>query len=200
MNLKFYFSIFLVLVFGISSLAAESKRHWYVLSLESLIGTGSSFASSDSTKANVGFFSAGVNLGLRYRAFSFGLEPEIEILTQFSEVVPSVGNRRGQISVPSALFLQGSFAKIDVKLNIMSGLKYQLENNDLLDRKVIFSKGSGFRASLSFPMFGQNRFSSLSRICLWGQSVQFTESSTAGLLTQPLQNQFFGVGLIYGAL
>ncbi len=198
MKLKLPF-ILLFLFFSFDARAAAAgKTPWYLAHVESVFGYGSSASPVDSVSPVVGSFGLNLNFGLRYRFFGLGLSFSETIVTQFSSVENSVGNRRGQVSSMGNPLVQFSWRSVDLRYVSVISSDYKLTNEGLAGEKIVFSKPNGYKLVLAINFPSKNKkFEKLDAL-IWTSNISYSESKSAGVLDSKIELNQSGIGLAYG--
>ena len=175
--------IMLILIFpmmAFSQSSGSSKR--FLFEINSLFGYGSAKTASDLTAPVIGAFNLGVALGINIKKITLGLSYDYRVLTQYSEVDVTVGNRRGTFISPTSLLLRINFEKIKFGFLIIGNGTYDLTNITANGKKLIYTNPSGFRFDLIFK-----KFSKLTPLIFY-ESVSFSGMQLDGVPSAPSSN------------
>lgn len=187
--------IFIVLCLPVTSFSQTgSKSKRFLIEFNTLIGWGGSQIAGDANVPSVGTFGLGIGLGVNVKKFTLGLSYDYRILTQFSDVDATVGNRRGAIVSPTSLLLRINFEKIKFGLLLISNGAYELTNITSSGKKVVYTDPSGMRFDIIFKKMA--RFTPL----LFLETISFSGMQLDGVksaLSSPLNYSNFGAGLKY---
>ena len=191
--LFFFTSIFLLNpVFANSQ--SSSKAKLLLFEVYSLAGWGSSQIATDAKVPSIGTFTVGAGVGLNIKKFSIGVSYDYRVLTQFSDVDSSVGNRRGTFVTPASLFLRLNFEKIRFGIGLISGGTYELTNMTSSGQKVVYTDSSGIRFDIIFKRMA--KFTPL----IFVETASFSGMQLDGVkstLASKLNYSNFGAGIKY---
>lgn len=188
--------IFLFLsAFEYSFAATKAPRSFFHWEAHVSAGSGTITQVGDTSKPSLGIFNLGIGLGINIRQFTVGVNSDYHILTQFSEVDATVGNRRGTIVTPASAFLSYNFSAASLYAVIITSSSYDLTNTTVSGEKFSYSKASGFRLGATIASFGNYI------PFLFHEKLQFKEKSingSAATLETPLEFTQTGLGVRYG--
>ena len=179
---------------GWAQAGSSSKQKRIVFDISSHLGTGSLKTSADVAAPTLGSFGLGVSLGFNIKRFSLGVASDYRILTQYSSVEDSVGNRRGNFLSPISLFVRLNFEKIKFGIILINSGQYDLMNKTADGKKVSYTKPSGFRFHFGFKNF--KKFTPE----LFYESVDFSEKNVDGVvstLSDKMNYGSYGLGVRY---
>lgn len=170
----------------------KSKR--FLFEFNTLFGWGSSQMASDATVPSIGSFDLGIGAGVNIKKITLGISYDYRILTQFSDVDATVGNRRGTFVSPSSLLFRLNFEKIKFGFLLINNGTYELTNITATGKKVVYTDPSGFRFDLIFK-----KMSKITPIIFF-ESVNFSGMQLDGVkatLSGNLNYTNFGAGVKY---
>ncbi|MEK6627281.1 MAG: hypothetical protein AABY53_01540 [Bdellovibrionota bacterium] len=187
----------LVLIFTFPMMAfsqAGGKSRRFLFEINSMFGYGSAKIATDAAAPTIGSFNLGVGLGINIKKFTIGLGADYRILTQHSDVDPTVGNRRGTFISPTSLLIRINFEKIKFGLLLISNGSYDLTNITANGKKLKYTNPNGFRFDLIFK-----KFAKLTPLVFY-ESVNFSGSQLDGVpsvVSSNLNYSNFGAGIKY---
>lgn len=193
--MKFLAPIFLVMFYSLSGFAqtgAKSKR--LLFEVNTLFGWGASQIATDTSPPAIGSFDLGLVAGVNIKKISLGLSYDYRILTQFTDVEPLVGNRRGTFVSPVSVLFRLNFEKIKFGFLLVNSGTYELTNKTAVGQKLVYTKPSGFRFDIIFKKFGK-----ITPV-LFYESVAFSGMQLDGLdapLSSNLNYSNYGAGIKY---
>lgn len=190
LKLLFFFTLIPLQAFS----QGNTKTKLLLFEVSALAGWGSSQLPSDANVPAIGTFTLGAALGINVKKISIGVGYDYRTLTQYSEVDPAVGNRRGTFISPATVFLRLNFEKIKFGLVLISSGTYELTNITSTGQKVIYTDPSIVRFDLIFKK--QKRFTPL----IYIETASFSGMQLDGVkstLPANLTYTNFGAGIKY---
>jgi hypothetical protein len=192
----FWIGVLLGSLFVISSPAQEKKKKIHV-NVGVDFGYGKVAQSSDSTSPSMGFTTIGATLAYRLgRVVALGTSLDYKFITQFSDVVASVGNRRGSdlsVFAPTVI-LDFNSVKLKLAYHLMD--EYKLQNVSLSGAYPIYRGGSGIHAKLAIALKKTKKL----HLALSLSQYSFSQQDISGnvtTLSNPLTLQEFAIGVLY---
>lgn len=193
--MKFIIYNFIIILFipaiCFSQSSGGNKR--FMFEVSTLFGWGRSQIAGDAQVPSIGTFDLGVGLGINIKKFTIGVGYDYRILTQYSDVDPTVGNRRGYFATPSIL-LRVNFEKIKIGIILITDGIYDLTNITANGKKVAYTKPSGYRFELNFK-----KIKKITPM-IYSESFSFSGMQLDGVnsaLSSNLVYSNFGAGLKY---
>ena len=172
----------------------STKTKLLLFEVSALAGWGSSQLPSDANVPSIGTFTLGAAIGINVKKISIGVGYDYRTLTQYSDVDPTVGNRRGTFISPATVFLRLNFERIKFGLVLISSGTYELTNITSTGQKVIYTDPSIVRFDLIFKK--QKRFTPL----IYIETASFSGMQLDGVkstLPANLTYTNFGAGIKY---
>ena len=170
------------------------KSKFLMFEINSQFGWGHSQIAGDASVPTIGSFNLGIGLGLNIKKITLGLSSDYRILTQYSTVDPTVGNRRGDFVTPISLLFRINFEKIKFGFLFINNGSYTLTNKTADAKKLVYINPSGFRFELIFKKIPKVTPS------LFFESVDFSAKKLDGInsdLNTKLNYSNYGVGFKY---
>ncbi len=189
--------IFLISIWPCLSFSAESKSSGHKLLLldaNALFGWGSSKIATDTSIPSIGSFNLGLNVGANIKKFSLGASYDYRILTQYSSIDPTVGNRRGNLITPLSVFVRLNFEKIRFGLSLVTSGTYEMTDKTSTGQSLSYLNPSGFRFEIILKKFPR------ATPMFFYETIGFSTKSVDGFqsaLSDKLTYTSFGVGAKY---
>lgn len=195
MKHNFYKILFISLFIPtVSYSQSGGSAKFFMLEFNSLFGWGGAKTATDATTPSIGTFNLGIGLGVNIKKVTLGLSYDYRMLTQFSDVDATVGNRRGTFISPTSLLFRINFEKIKIGILLINNGTYNLMNITANGKKVVYTNPSGFRFDFIFRKM--NKFTPV----IFFESVTFSGMNLDGIpsaLTSNLIYSSYGAGLKY---
>lgn len=159
-----------------------------------MFGWGSAQRAGDAAVPSIGTFDLGIGLGINIKKITVGISYDYRSLTQHSDINSSVGNRRGNFTSPTSLLFRVNFEKIRMGFLLINNGSYELKNLDVNNKKITYTKPSGFRFDLIF-----RKMKKITPF-LFFESVSFSGMQLDGIdsaLSSNLNYSNNGVGIKY---
>lgn len=182
------------LISSISFAQTSGKSKRFLFEVNTLFGWGSSQTSTDVAVPAIGAFNLELAAGFNVKRLSLGAAYDYRILTQFTEVDPTVGNRRGTFVSPVSIFVRLNFEKIKFGFMMINSGTYELTNKTVTDQKLAYTQPSGFRFDIIFRKFSKiTPMIHYESVAFSGMQLDGVDSTPASKLT--FSN--FGAGIKY---
>lgn len=172
-----------------------SKFHW---SVYTQMGMGKVSLPSDSQSPSMGFTNLGTTIAPMFLKgkVGLGLSLDYRFITQFSEVVTTVGNRRGSYMNLVAPTLVLNFKKFRFKIAYHMMGTYSLLNTTLAGESISYSKPSGLHAEMGVALSKSNKFYVTGSM----ESISFSTKNLDGnssTLAEPISLNQYAIGIMY---